>query len=130
MKSVNKHVSAKYHLNPVFPSLCVGHWNTRKGSGKKRGKKKEKRLQPLKGIPSEDGMPQHGTDLQRDSEGGNSCLSPDEYNNGYWHLKNVYVLCNNKIYILIGKSGNYYILHIRFYNTFTWYLYINLNLIF
>ncbi len=49
------HVSAKYHLNPVFPSLCVGHWNTRKGGGKKRKKKSQ---QPLKGIPSEDGMPQ------------------------------------------------------------------------
>ncbi len=55
VKSVNKQVSAKYHLNPVFPSLCVGHWNTRKAA-EKNGKKK--RQQPLKGIPSEDGMPQ------------------------------------------------------------------------
>ncbi len=45
-----------------FP-LC-GHWNTRKGGGKNRKKKKKSR-QPLKGIPSGDGMPQlmYGTKL-------------------------------------------------------------------
>ncbi len=55
---VSTTVSAKYHLNPVFPSLCMGHWNTRKGGRKKPEQNKKKSRQPLKGIPSEDGMSQ------------------------------------------------------------------------
>ncbi len=46
----------KYHLNPVFPSLSVGTGTPEKAA-EKTGKKKKSR-QPLKGIPSGDGMPQ------------------------------------------------------------------------
>ncbi len=55
------HVSAKYHLNPVFPSLCRATETPEKTvekAGTKNKKKKKKTWQPLKGIPSGDGMPQ------------------------------------------------------------------------
>ncbi len=51
------HDNAKYHLNPVFPSLCMGHWNTRNGGRKNKKKPKKTVGNPLRGSRQRTGGP-------------------------------------------------------------------------
>ncbi len=65
LKHVHKYGCAKFQTNqsfssPQMPTEGAAEKKTLPG-GKKRTKKKKKSRQPLKGIPSADGMPQLGT---------------------------------------------------------------------
>ncbi len=51
------HVSAKYHLNPVFPSLSVGTGIPEKAAEKSGKKKKKKVGNPLRGSRQGTGCP-------------------------------------------------------------------------
>ncbi len=55
LKHVHKYGSAKFQPNPIFSSQQMA---TESAESVAEEKKKKKSRQPLKGIPSEDGMPQ------------------------------------------------------------------------